>query len=344
MNEEVQELHDRAASMVRAALAASGTTWVRAWYLVKCCGSAPELSLVYAAHEGGPVQSAEGAPLDASDALLSARPRALGPDGLCWNQVLLTLHADGRREIAFDYPVAPPNSQQAYDEAELLARIIDCVRHDLVFEPWSESWAEFGPTLFPYITYRHSADGHLEKGISDWNEIELWLARLWDQRLKSGAGPWAKAVVHLHRDDPRVEWEFTPAAPGTAAPVPVPPPPVPALGELIDRIGAAERADLDEYTRLLEQAGGVSGGWKRVRLTASRDEATNVVHVEHLIEFGDGRRFDDPVDPEVEGLVVDLYERLLGGAEPVGLMVPGLQIESGPEPQFTLVLENATVR
>src|SRR5262245_59122807 len=94
---------DPAFSAIRASLADAGVPWVQEWYHVKCWNQSRSASLLYSERSGGAVDSIP----DRSDAdALLADVRDQIPDaaGRSWNQVLLTLHANGRQEAGFDYP------------------------------------------------------------------------------------------------------------------------------------------------------------------------------------------------------------------------------------------------
>jgi hypothetical protein len=327
---------DPAFSAIRASLADAGVPWDQAWYHVKCWDKSRSASLVYAEHPGGTVDGIRDRS-DADELLAGLRDQIPDAAGRPWNQVFLTLHADGRQEAGFDYPVPLPDPNRGYTEPEVLANIVECLRHDLTFHSWTEAWVEADPDLVPMLSCRNGPAGPLEKSIDDCNGLFHWIGRLWKARADSGAGPWSRLVVHIFKDNDRIETEFRAGKP--AAPKPPPPPP-PSLGELLTRIVVAERADLDDMVRRMDEMGEHTGGWRRVRLTASRDEDTNVVYVEQVIEFADGQKLDEPADWDVEEPFTELIERVEGGEDPSRLEAPGLKVKPGNSPRFTLVLTN----
>jgi hypothetical protein len=323
-------------SAIRASLADAGVAWERAWYHVKCWGKSRSASLLYTERPGGTIDSLPDRS-GADELLAGLRDQLPDAAGRPWNQVFLTLHADGRREAAFDYPVPPPEPNREYTEQEVLAKIAEGVRHDLAFDRWTEAWLEADPDLVPVLSCRNGSTGPLEKSIDDCNGLSHWIGRLWKVRAESGAGPWSRFVVHILKDNDQIETEFRPGKPDAPEPPPLSPP---SLGELFNRIVAAERADVADMVRRMEERGEHTGGWRRVRLTASRDGDTNVVYVGHDVEFAGGQRLDEPADSGVEEPFTELIERVEGGEDPSRLDAPGLQVQPGNRPRFTLVLTN----
>lgn len=340
MTNDTRGALDRAFAAVRDELARQGLAWDEAWYRVKCRDTGSRSStLLYTERPDGRIDSAKDGS-DADELLAGLRAAIPDPSGRRWNQAYLTLHADGRQEAAFDYPGPVPDPDRTYTEQEILTNIAECVRRDLIFDRWTEAWLEADPALVPFLSCRNGPDGPVKRLIDDCNRLDDWLGRLWKLRLVSGQGPWARFVLHLFRDGDRIEAEFRPPEPGWRAPEPPPlPPPVPPLDELFRRIIAAERAELDDICRRMEEISRVRTRWKRSKLTASRDENGNLI-VDRLVELTDGREWDEPVEDEVEELFEQVYDRLDGGDDPGRLAVPGLKVKPGESPRFTLVLKN----
>jgi hypothetical protein len=340
MTSEAQDALNRAFSAVREDLGRQGIAWHQAWFRMKCETDSGSVSLSYTKRPGKEDRCAADASFDAYRLLRPARDQIPDAAGRPWNQAQLTLYADGRQEAAFDYPGPMPDPGRSYTEQEILVNMAECVRHDLIFDQWTEAWVEAGPELVPFLSCRNGPNGRLEEYIQDCNALSDWLGRLWKLRLESGQGPWGRVIIHLFRDSDRIETEFRPPEPGWRAPEPPPLPlPVPPLGELFHRIVAAERAEQDDMCRRMEEISGEHTHWKQSRLTAYRDEDDNLI-VNRLVELTDGQKIDEPVEDDVEDLFIQVYDRLDGGDNPTGLDIPGLKVKAGASPRFTLVLKN----
>jgi len=342
MNKETQDALDRAFATVRKDLAQQGFTWDQAWYWVKIeSPGGGSSSLYFTVPPAGTIDSSRDGS-SAREILVELRNAIPDAAGRPWNQILLTLHADGRQEFAVEYPGPVHDPNRNYTEQELIANIATCLRLDLTFEKWTEGWFEAGPELVAFISCHDGPSGQVENYIQDCNGLYQWLERLWQVRVESGAGGWSRMKFQIFHDNDRVETEFKPAERKAVEPPPLPRR-VPSLDELFRRIIAAERADLDNLVRHMEDAGHACRGWRRVRLEGLRED-DNVVYVERFVEFGDGETLDDVSDWEVEELFNDVFDRVDAGDDPTELDIPGLRVKPGPSPRFILVLDNDAPR
>jgi hypothetical protein len=338
MNQTTQQALDQACAAVRADLAAENVTWHKAWFeLSKGTDDSRSCIIRYIERPGGPVRTTDRYP-KAGDSVPELPIDVPDADGRPWNQLQLTLYADGRHEVVFDYPGPRPDADRHYTEPEILANMAECVRHDLVFDEWTEAWVDAKEDRLLFLRYRNGP-GQPDRTSHDCNGLDQWLARLWKLRAESGQGPWGRVKLLFRRGDDRVETVYQPPERKVVKPPPLPPRKK-SLDELFRRIVAAERECLDDMTRRMDEEGAATGGWKRVRLTGLRDEDDNVVYVEELVEFRDGQTLDGVAEWEVEELFGDAFDRVDDGDDPTRLNVPGLKVEPGANPRFTLVLRN----
>src|SRR6478672_127918 len=138
MNQTTQEALDQACAAVRADLAAEGIAWHQAWFELSKGAGSRSCIIRYTVRPGGPVLTTDRFP-KAGDSVPELPIDVPDAAGRPWNQLRLTLYADGRHEVVFDYPGPRPDPERHYTEPEILANMAECVRRDLVFDEWTEA-------------------------------------------------------------------------------------------------------------------------------------------------------------------------------------------------------------
>lgn len=205
---DTRDLLTRSFDAVREDLDGRGVAWAEAWYRIKCSAGSDDVSLRYTHHQGGPVQAGKDPSFDACDLLTEARGSMKNSAGQPWNQALLTLHADGRQEAAFDHSVPPPEPNRQYAEIVVVARLGDCLRRNLTFYPWAEAWTEADGQLGVQIRFAERKGGSVEDSADDCNGMREWLALLRTIRSQAGQDNWIKLTIRVEQDSDRVDVHY----------------------------------------------------------------------------------------------------------------------------------------